>query len=166
MAAATSLTKPFSKLFLKYICTSLQQAMKKLFSTRTSDTAFNFATLLLRLGFGLLMIVNHGYTKLANYPTLLQKFKDPTGILPGSVALALTVFAEFFCAAFVVLGLFTRLAAVPLIIAMGVAFFIVHNAQYASGPGSGEMALLFLLAFVILLFTGPGKYSLDKFIGK
>ncbi len=140
--------------------------MKKLFSTRTSDTAFNFATLLLRLGFGLLMIVGHGYSKLANYPAMLQKFKDPTGLLPGSVALALTVFAEFFCAAFIVLGLFTRLGCIPLIIAMSVAFFVVHNAQYKPGPGSGEMALLFLLAFVVLFFIGPGKISLDKFLGK
>jgi putative oxidoreductase len=140
--------------------------MKKLFSTRTSDTAFNFATLLLRLGFGLLMIINHGYSKLANYPTMLQKFKDPTGLLPGSVALAMTVFAEFFCAAFVVLGLFTRLACIPLIIAMSVAFFVVHKTRYAAGPGGGELALLFLIGFVVLLFMGPGKISLDKFIGK
>jgi putative oxidoreductase len=139
--------------------------MKKLFSTRTSDTAFNSATLLLRLGFGLVMIISHGYSKLANYPTMLRKFSDPTGLLPGSVALALTVFAEFFCAAFIVLGLFTRLACIPLIIAMGVAFFIVHNAKY-TGPGSGEMALLFLLAFIVLFFTGPGKISLDNLIGK
>jgi putative oxidoreductase len=68
------------------------------------------------------MIVNHGYSKLANYPTMLQKFKDPTGLLPGSVALAMTVFAEFFCAAFVVLGLFTRLACIPLILLWALPF--------------------------------------------
>jgi putative oxidoreductase len=140
--------------------------MKKLFSTRCSDTAFTLATLLLRLGFGLLMLMNHGYRKLADYPNMLQKFKDPTGLMSPSVALAMTVFAEFFCAAFIILGLFTRLATIPLIVAMGVAFFIVHNAKFAPGPGSGEMALLFFVAFLVLLFTGPGKISLDRFIGK
>ena len=131
-----------------------------------SDTAFNFATLFLRLGFGLLMLINHGYSKLANYPSMLERFRDPTGIFSNSIALALTVFAEFFCAAFIVLGLFTRLACIPLIIAMGVAFFIVHNSKYQAGPGSGEMALLFLVAFVVLLLTGPGKFSIDRLIGK
>jgi putative oxidoreductase len=140
--------------------------MKKLFSTRCTDTAFNIATLLLRLGFGLLMLFNHGYKKLANFPDMLEKFKDPTGLMSGSVALSMTVFAEFFCAAFIVLGLFTRLATIPLIIAMGVAFFLAHNAKFSAGPGSGEMALLFLTAFLALLFTGPGKISLDRFIGK
>ena len=140
--------------------------MKKLFSTRCSDTAFNIATLLLRFVFGLLMLMNHGYRKLADYPDMLQKFKDPTGFLSPSVALALTVFAEFFCADFIVLGLFTRLATIPLIIAMSVAFFFAHNAKFSAGPGSGEMPLLFLTAFIALLFTGPGKISLDRFIGK
>lgn len=157
---------PFFERFFGIVLLPLETAMKKLFSTRTSDTAFNTAMLLLRVGFGLLMLVNHGYSKLANYPTMLEKFSDPTGIMSGSVALAMTVFAEFFCAAFVILGLFTRLACIPLIIAMGVAFFVVHNANYAPGPGSGEMALLYLIAFTVLLLTGPGKISLDKFIGK
>jgi putative oxidoreductase len=49
---------------------------------------------------------------------------------------------------------------------MGVAFFIVHNGKYSAGPGSGEMALLFLVAFTVLLLVGPGRISLDKFIGK
>lgn len=145
---------------------AIVKTMKKLFSTRYSETSFTIATLLLRLCFGLLMIVNHGYAKLANYPTLLQKFKDPTGLLSPSVALALTVFAEFFCAAFVVLGLFTRLACIPLIIAMGTAFFIVHGSNYAAGKGGGETALLFLVAFSTLLLTGPGKVSLDRLIAK
>ena len=37
------------------------------------------------------------------------------------------VFAEFFCAAFIILGLFTRLASIPLVIAMGVAVFFAHK---------------------------------------
>ena len=140
--------------------------MKKLFSTRVSDTAFNFAMLVLRLGFGLLMLTNHGYSKLVNYAGMLKSFQDPTGIFTNPVALGLTVFAEFFCAAFIVLGLFTRLACIPLIITMSIAFFKVHGGRYAPGPGSGEMALLFLTGFVVLLFTGPGRISLDRFIGK
>lgn len=139
--------------------------MKKLFSTRTSDTAFNIGTLLLRLGFGLVMLLDHGLPKLQHFSELQQKFGDPIGLGP-TVSLSLVLFAEFFCSAFVILGLFTRLACIPLIIAMGVAFFKVHKLMYVSGPGSGQIALLFLLAFTALLFTGPGKISVDRFIGK
>lgn len=139
--------------------------MKRLFSTRVSDNAFGFAMLLLRLGAGGLMLVNHGWGKLQNFSSLTSQFGDPIGLGP-TVSAALTTFAEFFCAAFIVLGLFTRLAAIPLVIVMGVAFFIVHKSQYAPGPGSGELALLYLACFLTLLFAGPGKYSVDRMIAK
>ena len=139
--------------------------MKKLFSTRTSDTAFNFAMLILRLGFAGLLLVNHGWPKLTHYGEMQQKFGDPIGLGPA-VSLALVVFAEFFCAAFVILGLFTRLACIPIIITMAVAFFKVHNMIYAAGPVSGVMALLFMIAFLAILFSGPGKISVDRLIGK
>lgn len=136
--------------------------MKKLFSTRTSDTSFNIATLLLRLGFGLLMLINHGYSKLANFPELTQKFGDPYGF-GKATSLTLVVFAEFFCAAFIILGLFTRLATIPLIITMGTVVFVVNKMDFGS---SAELPLLFLTGYLAILFLGPGKISLDRFIGK
>jgi putative oxidoreductase len=78
-------------------------------------------------------------------------------------SLALTIFAEVLCALFIVLGLFTRLAIIPLIITMLVAIF---------GAGAGkplieaELALLYLAAFVTLLCCGPGKISIDAMINK
>jgi putative oxidoreductase len=139
--------------------------MRRLFSTGTSDSAFSFATLLLRLGVGFLMLLNHGYNKLIHFSSYAQKFADPFHI-GRTPSLALTIFAEVFCSVFIILGLFTRLATIPLIIAMTTAFVFAHNANYRSGPGGGEMALLFLTGYIVLLFTGPGKVSLDRFIGK
>lgn len=140
--------------------------MKRLFSTRVSDSALSTALLILRLGFGGIMALDHGWAKLTTFNQTLAHFPGMFGMSP-SVALSMTVFAEFFCAVFVVLGLFTRLACIPLIITMGVAFIKVHNMNYHSiQPGNGQMALLFLIAFIALLFTGPGKVSLDRAIGK
>ena len=139
--------------------------MKKLFSIRTSDTAFSFATLLLRLGFGLLMILDHGYDKLTHFAAYSQKFADPYH-LGVNTSLSLAIFAEVFCAGFLVLGLFTRLACIPLIINMATAFVFAHQMNYHGGPGGGELALIFLIGYVVLLFTGPGKASLDRFIAK
>lgn len=139
--------------------------MKKLFSTRTSDNALTFSLLLLRLGAGLLMLVNHGLDKLMHFAQKSGSFADPFGI-GSTTSLSLVVFAEFFCAAFIVLGLFTRLAAIPLVIAMGVAFFIVHDMNPGSGKGGGEPALLFLVCYLVILISGPGKLSLDRFIAK
>lgn len=136
--------------------------MRKLFSTRYSDNAFNFGILLLRLFAGISMAVNHGYGKLTGFNQYLAKgFVDPFG-LGQSVSLSLTIFAEFFCAIFIALGLLTRLATIPLIIAMAVAFFMVHHSRL----GEGEMAGIYLTIFVALLFVGPGKISVDRLIGK
>jgi putative oxidoreductase len=136
--------------------------MKKLFSTRVSENALAFALLVLRLGAGSLMLVKHGFDKLTHFGNLASKFADPFHI-GSTTSLALVVFAEFFCAAFVILGLFTRLACIPLIIAMSVALFSANKGDFF---GRGEAAGLFMIVFFVLLFTGPGKVSLDRLIGK
>lgn len=136
--------------------------MKRLFSTRVSDNAFNFGMLVLRVGLGSAMMINHGLDKLMHFSEKSGKFMNFFGI-GSSASLALTVFAEFFCAAFIIIGLFTRLAALPLVIAMGVALFMAHKGQYF---GDGEMAGIYFVGFLAILFMGPGKLSLDKFIGK
>ncbi|HYK55588.1 MAG TPA: DoxX family protein, partial [Flavisolibacter sp.] len=136
--------------------------MKRLFSTSTSDNSFSFAVLVLRLGAGSLMMINHGLDKLMHFAQKAPRFADPFHI-GSTTSLSMVVFAEFFCAAFIILGLFTRLAAVPLIIAMSVALFFAHKGEFF---GKGETAGLFLTCFIVLLFTGPGKVSLDRFIGR
>ncbi len=135
--------------------------MKKIFSTKYSDRSLSFALLLLRLSLGGLMLP-HGFKKLMNFTAKSSGFSDPFHI-GGPASMGLTIFAEFFCAILIVLGLMTRLACIPLIIAMSVVVFYSHNGQLF---GEGEHAALFLFGFVALLFTGPGKISVDKLIGK
>ncbi len=135
--------------------------MKKLLSTNYSAGAFNFATLLLRLSFGILMM-NHGYAKLSHFNETAANMPHLFS-MSGSITAALVIFAEFFCALFIILGLFTRLACVPLIICMGYALFIAHNADVF---GKGEMSALYLAAFIGLILVGPGKVSVDSMTGK
>lgn len=136
--------------------------MKIVFSTRVSENALSFALLVLRVGAGSLMLVQHGFDKLMHFAQKAPRFSDPFGI-GSTTSLSLVIFAEFFCAAFVIVGLFTRLACIPLVIAMAVALLYRHNGQFF---GEGESAGLYLVCFISLLFAGPGKVSLDRFIGK
>lgn len=135
--------------------------MKKLFNSKYSDRVISPALFLLRLSLGGLMIP-HGYDKLVNFAAKSNGFPDPFHI-GSSASLGLTVFAEFFCAIFIVAGLMTRLACIPLIVAMGVALFKAHNGNVF---GEGEHAALYFFGFIVLLLTGPGKYSADRVIGK
>ncbi len=135
--------------------------MKKLFSTSYSNWAFNFGTLLLRIGTGVLMMP-HGYEKLIEFSAKKVTFMNFMGI--GSTAsLALVIFAEFFCSMFIIVGLFTRLATIPLIIAMAVALFQAHGGNIF---GHGSSSALFLTTLVAILLLGPGKTSVDGMIGK
>lgn len=135
--------------------------MKKLFSSNYSAGAFNTAMLVLRLGLGILMI-NHGYDKLTHFNQYSQQFMNFLG-MGAKMSLALVVFAEFFCSLFLILGLFTRLATIPLIVTMCVALFKAHNGDVL---GDGQTAALFLTGYIALLLTGPGKISVDSMIGK
>ena len=84
----------------------------------------DFGLLLLRLTFGLLMM-GHGLGKVQDLIAGKTAFADPIGIGQGP-SLALAAFAEFFCALAVVVGFKTRWAAIPIVVTMLVAAFIVH----------------------------------------
>jgi putative oxidoreductase len=137
----------------------------KIASTKYSDAAFNFATFILRIGAGSLMLVNHGISKMTNVGQMSNGFMNPFHI-GSSTTLALVIFAEVFCSGLIILGLFTRLACIPLIFEMAFAFVKAHHMNWAAGQGGGEPSLLFLTCFLTLLFTGPGKVSVDRLIGK
>ena len=135
--------------------------MRKLLSTKYSAGAFSAAMLILRLGLGILMMA-HGYNKLIHFGEMQHKFMNFMG-MGSTMSLALVAFAEFFCSLFLVIGLFTRLAAIPLIIATCVMIFKAHNADIF---GEGEHAALYLTGYLVLLFVGPGRVSVDSMIGK
>lgn len=126
-------------------------------STDVNDSRVGLGLLLLRIGSGGFMLAFHGWGKLTNFGARWGKFGDPIGLGP-EVSLILTVFAEFFCSLAIVLGLFSRIAAIPLLITMLVVAGIVH----ADDPwNKKEFALLYAIPYLALLFAGSGKYSLD-----
>jgi len=135
--------------------------MKKLFSTSYSDVSFNLAMLLLRVVAGATMIP-HGYMKLKNFSKMSTEFVNFLH-LGMKVSLCLTIFAEFFCSMLIILGLFTRLATIPLIVVMSVALFSVHKSEIF---GDGGMAGLYLSIFGAILLVGPGRASVDGMIRK
>jgi len=120
----------------------------------------DFPLLLLRLTFGGLMFWNHGLGKIAKIDNAIILFPDPLGV-GAEFSLYLAIFAEVICAVFIVLGLLTRWAAIPLVFAMGVAAFSVHLNDSLANK---EHSLLFLTAFLAILILGAGKFSLDQLL--
>lgn len=136
--------------------------MRRLLTTACTDTSFNLAAFVLRITFGSLIFINHGLPKMMKFSQMQSTFYDPFGIShPG--ALLLVLFAEVFCAIFIVIGLFTRLAAIPLVIMLLVIVFMRNQGKPFSDQ---ELPVLFLAAFLAILLMGSGKYSVDGAMGK
>lgn len=117
----------------------------------------NIGLLLLRLGFGGMMLT-HGIPKLLKLLSGDFSFGNPIGI-GAAPTLVLAVIGEVVFPILVIVGFKTRLSAIPIIITMAVAAFIVH----ATDPiGTKEMALLYMFAFIAIALLGPGKFAIDR----
>lgn len=136
--------------------------LQKLLSpSRWSADATDFASLILRLTFGLLMLP-HGYSKLMGLMGGDWGFANPIGI-GEPASLVLTIFAEFLCSILIIIGLWTRMALIPLIITMIVAVGIIH---FNDGMDKKEHGLMFLLPYIALFLLGSGKFSVDALLKK
>lgn len=138
----------------------------KILSASYTNGAINAGLFILRVGMGVLCIP-HGYDKIKNFSNYKTQFINFLG-LGQTVSLGLSTFAEFFCAILVVFGLFTRFACIPLVINFFTAVFIAHGADiifYWKSPGvaagTAEHPMMYGIAFLALLITGPGRYSAD-----
>ena len=129
--------------------------LKKLRSA--APISLDLGLLILRF-FSFGFMLTHGWPKFQKIVVGNFEFGEPVGLGSG-LSLGLAVFAEFVCAIFIMLGLFTRAALLFNVITMLIAAFVVHAADPFK---SKEMALLYLVISVTLIFTGPGKYALDK----
>ena len=113
-----------------------------------------------RVSFGLLL-ASHGAQKLMEFSTMAPQFPDPMGV-GSNISLILAIVGELVCSIAFILGFLTRLALIPMLFTMCVAFFNVHGGSIAVG----ELAFVYLLVFILLWIAGPGQYSVDGFIGK
>lgn len=117
----------------------------------------NLGVLILRLTLGCLMLT-HGYPKFEKLLSGDTSFANPI-FLGEATSLMLTVFAEFVCSLLLIFGFLTRPALVFLAVTMAVAVFIVHADD---GMTKQELPFLYLAGYICLLFTGPGKFSVDE----
>lgn len=130
-----------------------------LFPRYSNEPYMSMLLLALRLLFGILFMM-HGFDKLNNYAVLSETFPSFMG-LGSRVSLLLVMFAELVCSLAFIFGFLFRLAVIPMIIAMLVAFVWAHNGSMAEG----ELSFIYAMVFLVLAIAGPGRYSVDTPIG-
>ncbi len=131
--------------------------MKRLFNANA--TYASLGLLIIRIGIGFSFIYNYGYGKITD-PERWGRLGEKMSLIHIEFAPVfwgfMAAFAESFCAAFLLIGIFSRLSAFFLAFTMMIAFL--------SGFSKNEFnahAFELMIVFIALLFTGPGKYSID-----
>lgn len=135
--------------------------MMSYLNTKIHPVLTDVILLLVRLFVGFAML-SHGFPKLQSFIEGGESNFNFLG-LGLRTTLFLTVFAEFVCSIFLILGLFTKIAVGFLIFTMFIAGFVVHG----SDPFiKRETSLLYLSIYLLILAFGAGKYSIDYMIEK
>ena len=137
------------------------KVLQLLFPSKEQSNQTALLLLVSRVIFAFLL-ATHGFQKLQGFEAMAGQFPDPLG-LGSEISLALAIFGELVCAIAVIFGLLTRLALIPMAFTMFIAFFVAHGGSTANG---GELALVYLLIYVLLFFAGSGKYSIDGVLAK
>jgi putative oxidoreductase len=135
--------------------------MKKIFSNYTQDSRTSAALLILRLVFGLALVF-HGWSKIQN-PTSWAGDSFP-GFLQALAALS-----EFGGGLAWMVGALVPLASFGILCTMAVAIhmhMIIKGDPFVGHEGSYELAMIYFVFAMAMIFVGPGKYSLDQLIFK
>ncbi len=132
-------------------------ALRRFFDPGRDGAGRDLGLLLLRVGLAFGLVYGHGWGKLTGLIGGGGGFPDPLGIGSGPSHL-LAVLAEFVTPLAIAVGFMTRLATVPTIILFLVAFFVVHGGDAFLDR---EKAFLYLIGYLVVLLTGPGRMSLD-----
>jgi putative oxidoreductase len=121
------------------------------------------APLLARITVGVVFVTS-GWGKVHNLDKVTEFFTE-LGIPAPAFQAVFVSYVELVCGAALVLGLLTRLAAIPLVCTMIVAI-ITAKAEEIGGVadllGTVEFAYVALLLGIVLM--GPGKLSLDALL--
>lgn len=125
------------------------------------NTLTSVGLLVLRVAISGLMLV-HGLQKATAFSDLKDKFADPLG-MGSPLSLISAIGAEVGCSLLLIVGLGTRLAAIPLAFTMIIALFVIHAED---GWKVKELAAVYLCVYASLIFTGAGEFSLDRFFVK
>lgn len=101
------------------------------------------------------------------FADIADKFPFPFNVIPTNVSWGIATWFELLGPIALVIGLGTRFFSASLIILTIVAIMSVHAGHgYTIGEGGWKLPLMYIVMFVPLLLSGPGKLSLDHWIAK
>jgi putative oxidoreductase len=131
--------------------------------TNASVVSADAGKLLLRLTVGILLLL-HGIAKVIGGPAFIVALVEKLG-MPGSFGYAVYL-GEVVAPLALIVGVWTRIAALVVALNMGVAIALVHMGELFSLNDGGGWALelqgMFLFSALAVALIGPGRYALTE----
>lgn len=118
----------------------------------------NVALLFFRIIVSLELIIVHGLKKLGIGVAIPEIVPNPLG-LPDTLNYIFATSANILFPICIILGIFTRLSALPVLAVTLTGYFVVHGGDSLI---ERDIPFMYSICFLLILFVGPGKYSLDK----
>ncbi len=131
-------------------------------SPKRAQILICWGLLFMRVSVSLLLLQVHGLPKLMHWSVEVQRIEDTFG-LGGTLTLGLAVFAEVICPVLLILGVWARLACLPILAVLAVAVLFVHPEWSLE---QGQFAWLLMILFAGLAITGPGPLVIGKALRK
>jgi putative oxidoreductase len=124
--------------------------------------------LLLRIGTGLILFMRHGWEKVSTLSLTNPHFPSVLGLGHNGTWI-MAMLSDGVFSLLLVLGLGTRWIALYSFLEIFMAWAFVHHFIFLGktpGADHGELIALYLSAFLALMVTGAGRYSVDATLAK
>lgn len=136
--------------------------LKKITATALSGRNVHVALLIFRILVSLELIIVHGFKKIGIGVENIELVPNPLG-LPSEANELFAIAANIGFPIFIILGLFTRLATIPILAVTLTGYLVLHADDNLL---IRDVPFMYSLVFLFLLIVGPGKFSMDTLIHK
>ena len=122
----------------------------------------SFGLLILRISIGT-MLIHHGYEKTADIENFADAFVRSIGLPFPILSSYIAAYSEIYGSWLVIVGLFTRFAALSIVGTIGVA---IYHAIVTAGFNIYllELLILYMGGSLCILLLGSGDFALDRFL--
>lgn len=140
----------------------MKKIIQVIINPRPSNSLYNIVLLGFRVLLSVEMIYAHGLKKLGIGVAEAEQVPNPLHF-PEAINNALAVSANILFPILVILGIFTRLAVLPILALTLTGYFVLH---FHDAPLVKDTPFMYSLSYLVILFLGAGRYSLDHYIFK
>lgn len=141
-------------------------AMRKLIQILTKplpeDNGLHLPLLFFRILLSVELIYAHGLKKIGIGVAEAEQVPNPLH-LPEMINNVFAISANIFFPILVMLGFFTRLSVLPILAVTLTGYFVLH---FHDAPLMKDAPFMYSLSYLLILFLGPGRYSLDYYLFK